>query len=60
MAKGYFVHQAKVVQADGNYTMEHTAKVLMTAADGRFVGTVDHQDPIEGQVQSLRKLAHED
>jgi protein SCO1 len=56
MAKGSFVHQAKVAQTDGGYTMEHTAKVLMTAADGRFVGTLDHQEPIEGQVQKLRNL----
>jgi protein SCO1/2 len=59
MAKAYFVHQAKVPQHDGNYTMEHTSKVLMTAADGRFVGTVDHQEPIESQVQKLRTLIRE-
>jgi protein SCO1 len=55
-AKGYFVHQARVPLNDGGYTMEHTAKVLLTAADGRFAGSIDHHEPVESQVQKLRAL----
>jgi len=58
-AKEHFVHQAKVPLKDGSYTMEHTSKVLLTAADGRFVGTIDHHDPVESQVEKLRALTHE-
>jgi hypothetical protein len=39
--------------------MEHTSKVLMAAADGRFVGTIDHQEPVESQVRKLRALVRE-
>ena len=59
MAKGFFVHQAKVPLKDGGYTMEHYSKVLLTSADGRFVGTIDHHEPIEAQVQKLRALTRE-
>ena len=57
--KGHFAHQAKVPMRDGGYTMEHTSKVLLRAADGRFVGTLDHQEPVESQLQKLRALARE-
>jgi protein SCO1/2 len=59
VAKSYFIHQAKVPLRDGGYTTEHTSKVLLTAADGRFVGTMDHQEPIESQVRKLRHLGRE-
>jgi protein SCO1/2 len=56
MTKGHFVHQAKVPSGDGGYMMEHSPQVLITAMDGRFVGTIDHQDPMETQIQKIRKL----
>jgi protein SCO1/2 len=59
MAKGFFVHQAQVPLTDGGYTMEHYSKVLLTSAGGRFVGTIDHQEPIKAQVQKLQALTRE-
>jgi len=59
MAKGYFVHQAKVRLPNGDYTMEHTSKVLLTGRDGKFEGTIDAQDPIEEQSEKLRRLVRQ-
>jgi protein SCO1/2 len=59
MTKGHSVHQATVPSANGGYMMEHSPQVLMTTTDARFVGTIDHQDPMETQVQKIRKLLRE-
>lgn len=57
-AKGYHVFFAKVPQGE-RYTMNHNSLVLLTAADGRFNGTLDLHEPAENQLQKLRRLVHE-
>lgn len=55
-AKGYHVFFAKVPQGEG-YTMNHTSLVLLTDPEGRFKGTLDLHEPMEAQLQKLRRLA---
>jgi protein SCO1 len=57
-AKGYHVFFAKVPQAEG-YTMNHTSLILLTDGDGRFKGTLDLHEPIDAQLQKLKRLARE-
>ena len=41
----------------GDYTMNHTANILLFDADGSFCGTADyHDDPADAQAK-LRRLA---
>jgi protein SCO1 len=58
LAKGFFVHFAKVPQKD-DYTMEHSSMVLLRGKDGRFEGTLDLHEPVETQLQKLRRLANQ-
>lgn len=53
VARGFFVYFAKVPLEGGGYTMDHTAGILLRAADGEFMGTLD---PHEAQAVQLEKL----
>jgi protein SCO1 len=55
MAKGFFVHFAKVPQKD-DYTMEHSSMVLLRGEDGKFEGTLDMHEPVTTQLRKLRNL----
>jgi protein SCO1/2 len=58
MAKGFFVHFAKVPQKD-DYTMEHSSTVLLRGKDGKFEGTLDMHEPVETQLQKLRVVTRD-
>jgi protein SCO1/2 len=51
--KGYGVYSAKVPQPGGDYTIDHTAAIYLMTAEGKFSGTIDHQ---ESDVTALEKL----
>ena len=56
-AKNYGVFYEKVPTDGGDYTMNHTANILLFDADGSFRGTADyHDDPADAQAK-LRRLA---
>jgi protein SCO1/2 len=55
VAKGFFVHFAKVPQKD-DYTMEHSSMVLLRGTDGKFEGTLDMHEPVKAQLRKLRNL----
>ena len=56
-AKNYGVFYEKVPTDGGDYTMNHTANILLFGADGSFRGTADyHDDPADAQAK-LRRLA---
>jgi protein SCO1/2 len=59
MVKGFFVHAAKVPQKDSGYTMEHSSMVLLTARDGLFKGSLDLHEPVETQLEKLRRFVRE-
>ncbi|KIC31467.1 SCO family protein [Leisingera sp. ANG-S5] len=45
----------KVTGEDGRYTMNHTAKVFLFDAEGRFVSTIDYHEPKEFAVPKIRR-----
>lgn len=56
MAKSRFIYFAKVPLDGGDYTMDHSAPIYLSDADGDFVGTLDDKEPFEIRLEKLRKL----
>lgn len=55
--KRYRVYARKVETEGGDYTMDHSAAVLLFDGKGDFVGTVDYQAPKDEVVAKLKRLA---
>jgi len=51
--RGYY---RKVPIEGGEYTMDHTAGIILMGADGRFAGTLDLHEPKATQLAKLRRL----
>lgn len=47
---------ARRVGADADYTMDHTAYVMLFDAKGSFVGTIGYQEPLEQALPKLTRL----
>ncbi|SJM33706.1 SCO family protein [Mesorhizobium delmotii] len=58
-AKAYKIYYAKVPTQDGDYTMDHTASVLLFDRSGSFSGTIDREEPAEIALQKIRRLLAE-
>lgn len=56
LAKEFMVYYAKVPEANGGYTMNHSAMMLMADASGTFRGTISHEDDAATALAKLRKL----
>jgi protein SCO1/2 len=54
--KAFRVYARKVETEGGDYTMDHSAAVLLFDGNGRFVGTVDYQEPADRAVAKLKGL----
>ena len=50
------IYARKVPLEDGDYTMDHTAAVLLFRPDGSFAGTVDYNEPPETAIAKLKRL----
>lgn len=50
------IYARKVPLEDGDYTMDHSAAVLLFRPDGSFAGTVDYTDPPETAISKLKRL----
>ncbi|GAA2884251.1 protein SCO1/2 [Aminobacter niigataensis] len=55
-AKAFKAYYKKVPVDGGGYTMDHTAGVFLMGADGRFIGTMDMDEPRETRIAKLRRL----
>jgi protein SCO1/2 len=55
MVKDYKIYSREVPLDGGDYTMDHTASMILQDADGNFVGTID---PSEAADAALAKLQH--
>lgn len=59
--KGYRIYAKKVPvdekEPNGDYTMDHTASVILLDGKGRFVGTIAYGENPDVAVQKLEKLA---
>jgi protein SCO1/2 len=56
VTKAYRVYARKVELDDGDYTMDHSAAVLLFDKNGDFSGTVDYRDPQEKAVEKLKAV----
>jgi protein SCO1/2 len=56
MTKDYKIYSRKVPLDDGNYSMDHTASMILQDADGNFVGTIDAAESSETGLAKLKRL----
>lgn len=52
----YRVYAKKVPLDDGDYTMDHSAAVMLFDGDGDFAGTIDYRESKESAVAKLERL----
>lgn len=57
VAKAYKVFYEKAPTEGGDYTMNHTASVLLMDGKGEFVGTLAFEEERTSQVAKLKRLA---
>ncbi|TGS11997.1 SCO family protein [Mesorhizobium sp. M2E.F.Ca.ET.209.01.1.1] len=57
MAKAFGIYWKKVDTGDGDYTMDHTASVLLLNAQGDFAGTIAYGESADTAVAKLKRLA---
>jgi protein SCO1/2 len=54
--KAFAAYARKTDTGNGDYTMEHTAGVVLIDADGEFAGKLDLHEPKATQLAKLRRL----
>ena len=59
MAKSFGIFSRKVEVEGGDYTMDHTASVLLLDGRGDFAGTIAYGENPEAALAKLRRLAAE-
>jgi protein SCO1/2 len=57
MAKSFGIYWKKVDTGDGDYTMDHTASVLLLNGKGDFAGTIAYGESASTAVEKLKRLA---
>lgn len=57
MAKAFGIYWKKVDTGDGDYTMDHTASVLLLNAKGDFAGTIAYGESADTAIAKLKRLA---
>ena len=55
-AEGFRVSYEKITTEVGDYTMNHTSSVFLFDTDGRFVSTIDYDEPREFAVPKIRRV----
>ncbi|UVC19027.1 SCO family protein [Mesorhizobium onobrychidis] len=59
MAKSFGIYSKKVDTGNGDYTMDHTASVLLLNARGDFAGTIAYGESPDTAIAKLKRLAAE-
>ena len=59
MAKAFNIYWRKVDTGDGDYTMDHTASVILLDSAGDFAGTIAYGENPESAYTKLQRLAAE-
>ncbi|WP_309086029.1 SCO family protein [Chelativorans sp.] len=59
MAKAFRIYSKKVELEGGDYTMDHTASVMLLDRKGDFFGTISYEENPETAVEKLRRLIRE-
>ncbi len=56
MTKSYKIYSHKVPSAGGDYSMDHTASMILQDANGNFVGTIAPSESHQAGLAKLRRL----
>ena len=56
MLTDYKIYSAKAPLEGGDYTMDHTASMILQDADGNFVGTISREENSDTALAKLRRL----
>lgn len=59
MAKSFAIFWRKVDTGDGDYTMDHTASVLLLDGRGELAGTIAYEENRDTAIAKLKRLAQE-
>jgi protein SCO1/2 len=57
MARGFNIYFKRIDTGDGDYTMDHTASILLLDSKGRFRKTIAFGEDSDSAIQKLRDLA---
>ena len=57
LAQAWSIHVEKVPLDDGDYTVDHTASMILLDRHGNFRGTFDPTDPSTLQLEKLRLIS---
>ncbi|MDP3896962.1 MAG: SCO family protein [Mesorhizobium sp.] len=57
MAKAFGIYSRKVDTGDGEYTMDHTASIILLDRGGDFAGTIAYGENPENAIAKLKRLA---
>ena len=57
MARGFNIYFKRIDSDDGDYTMDHTASVILLDSQGRFRKTIAFGEDTDSAIQKLRDLA---
>ncbi|OAN63138.1 SCO family protein [Sphingomonas sp. TDK1] len=56
IVKAFHVYYEKVPVPGGDYTIDHTAAIYLMDREGRFVTTIDHQEPQDAALAKLKRV----
>ncbi len=59
MAKSFGIYARKVDHEGGDYTMDHTASILLLDGSGDFAGTIAYSESTDAAIAKLKRLADE-
>lgn len=59
MVSAFRIYARKVETEGGDYTMDHTASIMLLDRDGAFFGTIAYQENPETAIAKLRRLVEE-
>lgn len=57
MAKSFGIYSKRVDLENGDYTMDHTASILLLNSDGDFAGTIAYGENPDNAIAKLKRLA---
>ena len=59
MAKAFGIYAQESRPEGGDYTMDHTASVILLDGDGAFAGTIAYEENPDTALAKLKRLAAE-
>ncbi len=57
MAKSFGIYTKRVELEGGDYTMDHTASIILLNSNGDFAGTIAYEENPDNALAKLKRLA---